>query len=198
MPTKVGVIKYTLSDHFLADKEGQKHWPSQDTHKHNIARFRDHVHKTATRNTETKLSWRRHQMETFSALLALCVWGIRRSPVNSPHKGQWRGAVFFYLICAWINGWVNNREAGDLKCHRAHWGVSVLYGKYKGLRYQATASINANKKEYIQNSACARVTNCFSAHERVILVFISRVAKQKQFVTRVHTLFYLLHDITNP
>ena len=33
-------------------------------------------------------SWWRHQMETFSALLAICA-GIHRSPVNSPHKGQW-------------------------------------------------------------------------------------------------------------
>ena len=41
------------------------------------------------------------------------VRGIHRSPVNSPHKGQWRGALMFSLICAWINGWVNNREAGD-------------------------------------------------------------------------------------
>ena len=41
------------------------------------------------------------------------VRGIHRSPVNSPHKGQWRGALIFSLICVWINGWVNNREAGD-------------------------------------------------------------------------------------
>ena len=27
---------------------------------------------------------------------------------NSPHKGQWRGALIFSLICARINGWVNN------------------------------------------------------------------------------------------
>ena len=46
------------------------------------------------------------------------VRGIHRSPVNSPHKGQWRGALMFSLICAWINGWVNNREAGDLTLHR--------------------------------------------------------------------------------
>ena len=39
--------------------------------------------------------------------------GIHRSTVNSPHKGQWRGALMFSLICVWINGWVNNREAGD-------------------------------------------------------------------------------------
>ena len=57
-------------------------------------------------------SWWPHQMEKFSALLALCA-GIHRSPVNSPHTGQWRGALMFSLIYAWINGWVNNHEAGD-------------------------------------------------------------------------------------
>ena len=36
------------------------------------------------------------------------VQGIHRSRVNSPHKGQWRGALMFSLICTWINGWVNN------------------------------------------------------------------------------------------
>ena len=48
------------------------------------------------------------------------VRGIHRSPVNSPHKGQWRGALMFSLICAWTNSWVNNRDAGDLKRHRTH------------------------------------------------------------------------------
>ena len=40
---------------------------------------------------------------------------IHRSPVNFPHKGQWRGALMFSLINAWINDWVNNREASDLR-----------------------------------------------------------------------------------
>ena len=44
-----------------------------------------------------------------SASLAI-VRGIHRSPVNFPHKGQWRGALRFSLICAWIKRWVNNRE----------------------------------------------------------------------------------------
>ena len=30
--------------------------------------------------------------------------GIHRLPVNSPHKGQWRGALIYSLICASING----------------------------------------------------------------------------------------------
>ena len=42
------------------------------------------------------------------------VRGIHRSPVNSSHKGQLRGALMFSLICVWIDGWVNNREAGGL------------------------------------------------------------------------------------
>ena len=56
------------------------------------------------------------------------VRGIHRSPVNSPHKGQWRGALIFSLICVWINGWVNNREAGDMRRYRAHYDVSVMIG----------------------------------------------------------------------
>ena len=56
------------------------------------------------------------------------VWGIHRSPVNSPHKGQWRGALMFFFICARLNAWVNNREAGDLRRHRAHYVVIVIRG----------------------------------------------------------------------
>ena len=51
---------------------------------------------------------------------------FHRSPVNSPHKDQWRGALMFSLICAWINGWVNNRAARDLRRHRAHYDVIVM------------------------------------------------------------------------
>ena len=71
-------------------------------------------------------SWWHHQMETFSTLLALCA-GNSLVPMNSPHKGQWRGALIFSLICVWINSWINNREAGDLRHHRGHPDVSVMY-----------------------------------------------------------------------
>ena len=50
-------------------------------------------------------------------------------PVNSPHKGQWRGALMFSLICARINGWVNDREASDLIRHHAHYNVTVMEWK---------------------------------------------------------------------
>ena len=47
-----------------------------------------------------------------------------QGPVNSPDKAQWRGAIMFSLNCSWINGWVNNHEAGDLRRHRTHYDVT--------------------------------------------------------------------------
>ena len=69
--------------------------------------------------------WWRHQMEYFSALLALCA---RNLPVTGefPRKGQWRGALMFSLVSAWINGWVNNHESSDLTRHRAHYDVAGI------------------------------------------------------------------------
>ena len=58
------------------------------------------------------------------------VRGIQQSPVNSPHKGQWRGALMFCLICARLNGWVNNREAGDLRRHHDHYDVTVMFPEW--------------------------------------------------------------------
>ena len=69
-------------------------------------------------------SWWRHQMETFSALLALCAGN---SPVNGEFPAQRPVTRSFdvFFICAWINGWINNRDAGDLRRHRAHYDVTV-------------------------------------------------------------------------
>ena len=55
------------------------------------------------------------------------VRGIPQSPVNSPHKGQWRGALMFSLMCVWINDWVNNRDGGDLRCYRTDYDVIVMF-----------------------------------------------------------------------
>ena len=57
------------------------------------------------------------------------VRGIHMSPVNSPHRGQWRRALMFSLICAWINGWKNNRKGGYLRRHSAHYDVTVMTWK---------------------------------------------------------------------
>ena len=68
------------------------------------------------------------------------VRGIHRSPVNSLHKGQWRGVLMFSLICVWIYGWVNSREAGELRRYRAHYDVIVMK---HGRKDQSKKSHNA-------------------------------------------------------
>ena len=60
--------------------------------------------------------------------IALDVYGyILLLTVNSPHKGQWRGALMFPLICVGINCWINSPEAGDLKRYCFHYDVIVMY-----------------------------------------------------------------------
>ena len=76
-------------------------------------------------------------------------------------KSQWRGALMFSLICTWINGWVNNGEAGDLRSHRAHYDVTVM-GRHIGDRdtlntnldgdYETSWDLNTNL-----NRACAKL-----------------------------------------
>ena len=65
-------------------------------------------------------------METSSALLALCV-GNSPVPVEFPSQRPvtWTFGVFFDLHLN--KRWVNSREASDLRCHRAHYDVSVMH-----------------------------------------------------------------------
>ena len=62
----------------------------------------------------------------------LFVKGIHQSMVDLPPKGQWHGVLLFSLIYAWINGWANNRDARDLRCHHTHCDVTVMRPCYRG------------------------------------------------------------------
>ena len=92
------------------------------------------------------------------------VRGIHRSPVNSPHKGQWRGALIFSLICAWINGWVNKHEAGGLRRLRTHYDVTVMLPRIRSVNRGATLVLpctscygtNCLQEEYDQ---CLNIAN---------------------------------------
>ena len=55
--------------------------------------------------------------------------------MNSPRKGQWRGALMLSFICVWINGLVNNHKAGDLRCYCAHYDVTVMYHSSSLIKY---------------------------------------------------------------
>ena len=79
-----------------------------------------------------QVSWWRHQMETFSALLALCEGN---SPVTSEFPWQRPVTqsfdVFFdlHLNKRWVNKW----GASNLRCHRVHYDVTVMVAVVDGL-----------------------------------------------------------------
>ena len=76
--------------------------------------------------TATMLTWWRHQMVTYPALLALCAGNssvIGEFPAQRPVT--WSFGVFFFIY-NWINGWVNNRDADDLRRNRVHYDVTVI------------------------------------------------------------------------
>ena len=80
------------------------------------------------------------------------VRGIHRWPVNSPHKGQWCGALLFFFICAWMNGCVNNREAGDLRRHHSHCDVTVTQKYYLDFSNIVNKSLPLNiKTDYVSH-----------------------------------------------
>ena len=72
------------------------------------------------------LTWWRHQMETLSTLLALCEGnpggGHRSVPLTKVSDAE----LWYFLIYVLTNGWANNRYAGDLRRHRAHYDVDVI------------------------------------------------------------------------
>ena len=74
------------------------------------------------------------------------VRGLHRSPVNSHHKGQWCGALMFSLICTWMNGWVNNSEACNLRCNRAHYNVIVICNELQNISVGTIICIMASDR----------------------------------------------------
>ena len=103
-------------------------------------------------DSETLLSWSRRFIVLVSQLSR---WARSRHETSSngdifrvtghlcgdrfPHKGQWRRALMFSLICAWINGWINNRGSEGLSLHwascstddrqpNAYWQHPTLWG----------------------------------------------------------------------
>ena len=81
------------------------------------------------------LSWWRHQMETYSALLAICA-GNSPVPGEFPAQRPVTRSFDVSLFSARINGWVNNGQACDLRRHRAHYDVIVMFSALQPSQYR--------------------------------------------------------------
>ena len=93
---------------------------------------------------------------------------IHRSPVNSPHKGQWRGALMFTLICARIKGWVNNRETGDLRRNRAHYDVIVMFGVFYDINLNKLLNKVSGCRWFETTSRSSDVTVMDKKHVKIL------------------------------
>ena len=97
---------------------------TQMTKQNKAQQYHEHISWDVLWFNNEIMPWRCHQMETLSALLAICAGNSSVTGEFPTQRPVTRSFDFF--ICAWINGWVNNGEAGDLRCHRAHYDVIVM------------------------------------------------------------------------
>ena len=84
----------------------------------------------------------------------------------------------FTLICARMNGWVNNGEAGDLRRNRVHYDVIVMYSK------RATISmIPFNKLMWSQHFIYHGVCTSVGVHynDFIITTMASQIAASRLF-----------------
>ena len=88
----------------------------RNTTKHDTARTEWVIRRKYSRSEARWHAWWRHQMETFSALLAFCAGN---SLVTGEFPSQRPETRSFDV-------WVNNRDTGDTRRHGAHCDVTVM------------------------------------------------------------------------
>ena len=89
------------------------------------------------------------------------VRGIHWSPDHTPHKGQWRKALMFSLICVWINGWVNNRATGNL---RRHYDVIVMWNFFSTFSQSVSWSFQGVANRKISSNLMPKTIEFVSRH----------------------------------
>ena len=119
-------------------------------------------------------AWWRHQMETFSALLAFFA-----------HKGQWRGALIFSLIYAWTSSWAYNGDTGDLRRHCAHYDVIVM-----------ASAMNRCPALILQANSCLVVSFLMTPYmlfPSVIVVNVSQVISWRVLWVMLYSTIHKVH-----
>ena len=94
-------------------------------------------------------------METFSALLAICA-GNSPVPGEFPTQRPVTRSFDVFFDCVWINGWVNNHEAVDLRRYLAYYDFistieNLVWGTNTHLCNQSELLMDITKSNYISH-----------------------------------------------
>ena len=149
-------------------------------------------------------TWCRHEMEAFSALLVLLLCGEFAGHRWTPRTKASNAQLWCFLWSVpWINGWVNNREAGDLRHHGAHYDIVVMiydvhggtfhwmktYGSRQNLRVTCIWYLMINKSALVWMTQCSGVFNQtdISCWQLIIMIHL----------LYIKLLFFLLLNLNN-
>ena len=128
-------------------------------------------------------------METVSALLDGHLCG---EFTGFPHKGQWRRALMYSLICARINGWVNNREAGDLRRHPTHCDVIVMICFYFSMNSSWTSPTGNRSVSHLLGCSTSPARETDHHHAIPCCSFGARLTSSLWLSpTTLHSLLYI-------
>ena len=114
----------------------------------------------------------------------------------STHKDQWRGALMFSLICVWTNGWVNNRDAGDLRRYRAHYDVTVMECEWPhSSRWKMPMELSVSSRPYTWSKHMAHT---LPKSLEIVLVWLchepERAAEQAGILVLMYARYYDISD----
>ena len=73
--------------------------------------------------------------------------------------------LWCFLICAWIKGWINNREAGDLIRHRAHYTVFVMLALHSTINCGCQFQMGSISNSSFVYCACSNVFDIIRPHD---------------------------------
>ena len=112
--------------------------------------------------------------------------GNQRWPLNSPHKGQYCGALMYPLICAWTNDGVNNWAIEDLRRHRAHYDVIVMV--FHSLIIITFYSLRSGILRALRVRACKRFWNSLELFYRskIWLVTLEKLLLSLYTLRNIH------------
>ena len=154
-----------------------------------------------TLNAELRVSIRWYSEGSWEQLVAWVAWR-RHQVVDFPSQRPVTGAWMFSLICAWTNGWANNPDAGDFRCHCAHYDITLMDRDFRRRDAHVAAPCWGHDLVLTTQGKCFPNFKTRSCFKRYVLLqwrcMSDRVSDhcQRDFCSRIFFLIYSVRCVT--